>query len=481
MPSVPSVGKSNSFSSPSICPGLVVSTIDFVPIRTPQQVLSFSPLVPSLSFACVYRGCFVQKAPILRYLLLFPPNEMSLPHPRLPARTTTFDYEGWMQARQEHKNHVVCPPPPKPSPPSSTFLANPRWDTDIVTFCSHIARDPHLGRARVTQIQNRKSRRVLSSHEYILLFFSIGQREFVVRVDGSVKSGPFEKEQAPLSVGGTRQRVTVYHVPTPGDGATTTATAPWFEQDGKRGSELVASLTTWSSLGASGVNFVSHHLATAREGSSGQGPSLHDVVGLVETVVLERPASYVTSRSTLLVIYNCFPHDFACSLGEEEELVPASMLEEPAWASLLRWYFPFTAIALVLYFLAVIVVHVWVGRLLASPRGNRVLDAAQRCMRDPTAPECELLNVHDPAWKSALRLMLHLVLDLPFPVGLLHTWLSSLELSMGTLVKRVSTRYLNESFESGEPASEQPDDGLPLVDRPSPAVCSSEPGPSSRV
>ncbi|GAB1520310.1 hypothetical protein RhiTH_003384 [Rhizoctonia solani] len=481
---------------------------------------------------------------------------MSLSHPRLPARTTTFDYEGWMQARQEHKNHVVCPPPPKPSPPCSTFLANPRWDTDIVTFCSHIARDPHLGRARVTQIQNRKSRRMLSSHEYILLFFSIGQREFVVRVDGSVKSGPFEKEQAPLSVGGTRQRVTVYHVPTPGDAATTTATAPWFEQDGKRGSELVASLTTWSSLGASGVNFVSHHLATAREGSRGQGPSLHDVVRLVETVVLERPASffkaassYVTSRSTLLVIYNCFPHDFACSLGEEEELVPASMLEEPAWASLLRWYFPFTAIALVLYVLAVIVVHVWVGRLLASPRGNRVLDAAQRCMRDPTAPECELLNVHDPPWKSALRLMLHLVLDLPFPVGLLHTWLSSLELSMGTLVKRVSTRYLNESFESGEnertvktwlgtfsrpwfnfivgsclgcvaglalflgillghgviaillfilcvmfgvnyllpalddsePASEQPDDGLPLVDRPSPAVCSSEPGPSSRV
>ncbi|KAF8752403.1 hypothetical protein RHS01_07890 [Rhizoctonia solani] len=447
---------------------------------------------------------------------------MSLPHPRLPARTTTFDYEGWMQARQEHKNHVVCPPPPKPSPPSSTFLANPRWDTDIVTFCSHIARDPHLGRARITQIQNRKSRRVLSSHEYILLFFSIGQREFVVRVDGSVKSGPFGKEQAPLSVGGTRQRVTVYHVPTPGDGATTTATAPWFEQDGKRGSELVASLTTWSSLGASGVNFVSHHLATAREGSRGQGPSLHDVVRLVETVVLERPASffkaassYVTSRSTLLVIYNCFPHDFACSLGEEEELVPASMLEEPAWASLLRWYFPFTAIALVLYFLALIVVHVWctspnvasciglaVSRRASSylviipgikhgnTRETGIHEIPQRVLRVGR----ERKNGQDLArylFKTLVQLYRWLVSWLcrwtrlnPYTAALFLGILLGhgvIAILLFILCVMFGVNYLLPALDDSEPASEQPDDGLPLVDRPSPAVCSSEPGPSSRV
>ncbi|CEL54911.1 hypothetical protein RSOLAG1IB_07403 [Rhizoctonia solani AG-1 IB] len=347
-----------------------------------------------------------------------------------------------------------------------------------------------------------------------------------------------------------KQRVTVYHAPSEGDAS------PWLEADGTRGSELVASLITWSSLGASGMGCVSHHLTTARESSSGHGPSLHDVARLVEAIVLESPtslfkaaSSYVTCRSTLLAIHNCFPHDFACSLGEERDLVPASMLEEPAWASLLRWYFPFTAVALVFYILAVIVIHVWVGRLLASPRGNRVLDLAQKCMRDPTAAECELLNVHDPVWRSALRLVLHLVLDLPFPVGLLHTWLSSLELGMGALVKRVSARYLNEMFEpredettvktwfgtfsrpwfnfitgsclgcvaglalflgillghgviaillfvlcivfgvnyllpaldDSEPASEQPDDGLQLVDCPSPIVRSSEPGPSSSV
>ncbi|CAE6337885.1 unnamed protein product [Rhizoctonia solani] len=478
---------------------------------------------------------------------------MTLPHPRLPVRTTTFDHEGWIRAQHEQRNHVACPPPPKPSLPS-TFLANPRWQTDIVTLCRqvlfHIARDPHLGRARVTQIQNRKSHKLPSLNEYILLFFSVGTREFVARVEYPGNYVHAEKDQAPLSGGASKHRVTLYHVPAPGDAT------PWLEEDGTQGSELVASLTTWSSLGASGMSCVSHHLTTAREGSSGQGPSLHDVARLVEVVVLESPtsffkaaSSYVTCRSTLLVIHNCFPHDFACSLGEERELVSASMLEEPAWASLFRWYFPFATVALVIYVLAVVVVHVWVGRLLASPRGNRVLDAAQKCMRDPTASECELLNVDDPVWKSALRLVLHLILDLPFPVGLLHTWLSSLELGMGALVKRVPARYLNETFEpskdgttvktwfgtfsrpwfnfitgsslgcvaglalflgillgqgviaillfvlcimfgvnyllpaldDGEPASEQPDDGLPLVDCPSPIVYSSEPGPSSRV
>ncbi|CAE6487001.1 unnamed protein product [Rhizoctonia solani] len=374
---------------------------------------------------------------------------MSLPHPRMPIRTTTFDHEGWIRAQQSVEQ-VACPPPPKPSPPS-TLLANPRWQTDIVTFCSHIARDPHLGRAQITQIQNRKSHRLPSLNEYLLLFFSVDKRKFVARVDYYSSSTRLAEKEAPLSGVGValKQQVTVYHVPLEGDAT------PWFEDDG---SELVAALTTWSSLGASGMSYVSHHLATARERTGGQaGPKLHDVARLIEAIVLESPAhyfkaasSYVTCRSTLGVIRNCFPHEFACSLGKEHELVPASMLEEPIWASLLRWYFPFVAVGIVLYAIAVMFIHVWVGRLLGSPQGGNVLDLAPKCMRDPTAPECDITGLVDPVWKMALRLVLHLALDLPIPVGVVHTWLASLELEMDQVVKRVTARYLNLPADSSE-------------------------------
>lgn len=76
---------------------------------------------------------------------------MSVPHARVPIRSTTFDHEGWMRAQQQRQKPeleilsegspvvepgafesevvlvgagpntrltVVCPPPPKASPPS---------------------------------------------------------------------------------------------------------------------------------------------------------------------------------------------------------------------------------------------------------------------------------------------------------------------------------------------------------------------------
>ncbi|KDN39791.1 hypothetical protein RSAG8_08583, partial [Rhizoctonia solani AG-8 WAC10335] len=250
---------------------------------------------------------------------------MSLPHPRVPIRTTAFDHEGWIRAQQQ----VACPPPPKHSPPS-LLLAHPRWQTDIVTFCSHIARDPHLGRAQITQIQNRKSHRLPSLNEYLLLFFSVDQRRFVARVDYSTRASTGQKE-APLSGVGlsSKQQVTVYHVPLEGDAT------PWFEDDGMRGSELVAALTTWSSLGASGMGYVSHHLATAQEGTSSQGPGLHDVARLIEAIILESPthyfkaaSSFVTCRSTLEVIHTCFPRD-----GRVRWEKSTSWCRRPCWKS----------------------------------------------------------------------------------------------------------------------------------------------------
>ncbi|KAB5590361.1 Transmembrane protein [Ceratobasidium theobromae] len=486
-------------------------------------------------------------------------STMTLPHPRLPARTTTIDHEGWVRLQQQRQEpaiesslvvgYVACPPPPKLSPPS-VLSAHSSWQTDIVTFGSQTARDPLLRRAHVTEIQNRKSRKLPHLQEYLLVLFSAGQREFVARVDLACRSwfrGDVKRPEVGVPFSGlgqvSRHQVTVYRV----EGGAT----PWFDDDGSRGSELIAALSTWSSLGASGMTLVSHHLSTARETSSG-GPKLSDVCRLIEAVVLESPSHYfktasshITCRSTLLTVHTCFPHDFACSVGEERRLVSVSTLEEPAWSNLLRWYLPFTSVALVAYVIAVIAIHIWVGRMLAS-NGNTQrrmdgLEAAKKCMRDPAAPECLLLEATESVWKNALRLMLHLALDLPFPIGLLHTWLMSIEMQTNKLVKGISARFLNEQWDSsdettvrtwlgtfsrpwfnfvvgsflgcfvglvlflgillghgvivlllfvfcivlwvnymlpsldeGEPTSEQPDDGLPLVDCESPVVRISE-------
>ncbi|KAG8743293.1 hypothetical protein FRC10_012256 [Ceratobasidium sp. 414] len=378
------------------------------------------------------------------------------PQPRAPIRTTTLDYEGWVRAQQERQRselEVVS----EGVIEHGILLGQARWQTDIVTFCSHICHDPLLRRAHVTEIQNRKSGRLPYLQEYLLLFFSAGQRRFAARVDYPTRSsdGPSTKE--PLSgLGlGARQQVTVYH-------ATEDERTPWLEDDGRCGSELVAALTTWADLGAGGTMFVSHHLLTARDGSFGR-PSLQDVCRLVEAVVLEAPtcrfktvSSFVTARSSLLAIQRCFIHEFACQLGEERELVPVSALEEPAWSCLLRWYLPFTSIALVLYAIAVVGIHIWVASILSSNTGkpslaNRVgvLEAAEKCMSNLSAPEC-VLSEDSAVWRNALRLMLHIMLDLPFPVGLLHAWLSAKELQIVGLVRRVSARFLNDGSDVGD-------------------------------
>lgn len=165
----------------------------------------------------------------------------------------------------------------------------------------------------------------------------------------------------------------------------------------------------------------------------------------------------MAARSSLLVVQRCFAHEFACQLGEERDLVPAAALEEPAWSCLLRWYPLFASAALLLYIMAIVALHIWVAYILGSGAskpslGNRVgvLEAAEKCMSNPSAPECQLPEVSATTWHNALRLMLHIVFDLPFPVGLLHTWLSSKELQIVGLVKRVSGRFLNNGSEIGE-------------------------------
>ncbi|KAG8685746.1 hypothetical protein FRC09_014553, partial [Ceratobasidium sp. 395] len=396
---------------------------------------------------------------------------MSHPQFRAAIRTMTFDHEGWIRAQQERQRselemsgegvfeHVVCPPPPKVSPPSA-LLEQAHRQTDIVTFCSHIRQDPLLRRAYVTEIQNRKSKRLPYLQEYLLLFFTAGQRRFIARIDYPTRSSDSSSAKEPLSGGlslGTRQQVTVYRA------TEDEMAAPWIEGDGSRGSELVAALTTWADLGEGGMTFVSHHLSTARDASSGR-PSLQDVCRLIEGIVLEAPASssktvsgFMTARSSLLAIQRCFAHEFACQLGEERELVSGSALEEPAWSCLLRWYLPFASIALLLYTFAVVGVHVWVAYILSSGAskpslGNRVgvLEAAEKCMSNPSAPECALMESSTAVWGSALRLMLHLVLDLPFPVGLLHTWLSWKELQIVALVRKISGRFLNDGSDVGD-------------------------------
>jgi hypothetical protein len=70
-------------------------------------------------------------------------------------------------------------------------------------------------------------------------------------------------------------------------------------------------------------------------------------------------------------------------------------------------------------------------------------------MLDPTAPECALPEGSAVVWHNALRLMLHVMLDLPFPVGLVHTWLMSTEMQMAGLARRISGRFLGDGSDIG--------------------------------
>lgn len=165
----------------------------------------------------------------------------------------------------------------------------------FLTFlCSHARIDSVLGRARITHIQARKSRRPPFLHEYLLVFFTAAQgQRFVVRVDRLGKIGSSSggllgwcAGQRGVAANTAIQQVGVFHRQ---DTSTDldTLDGPWFAYDGRWGSYPVATLVTWENArDANGQ--VSHHVQTAST-QSGPSPRLSDVSRLLEAILLEMP------------------------------------------------------------------------------------------------------------------------------------------------------------------------------------------------
>lgn len=323
------------------------------------------------------------------------------------------------------------------SPHKSFFLANPTWRTDMVTFCSYARVDSVLGDARITHIQARKSYRLPFLHEYLLVFFvTASKQRFVMRIDrlgklGSKGSGG-PKAQQGITARTAVQEVRVYHVQDSQTGVNSVG-APWLEMDGWWGSRPVATLATWEALNEGG-EYVSHHIQTAAL-SSTQSPRLKDVSRLLEAILLEMPDynlttanCYMMTRSSLLLLQRCHPSAFACYLGEmSDELTPASVLAEPVWAGLMRWYLPFIGLFFLVYFSLLMTFY----NALAPSRGCW---SARSFLADATC------NSH--RWIRALGHAVHSVLNVPVPVGAMHVYMTSLEVEMNKLVVNISTQFL---------------------------------------
>lgn len=113
------------------------------------------------------------------------------------------------------------------------------------------------------------------------------------------------------------------------------------------------------------------------------------------------------------------------------ELVSGSDLAEPVWAGLLKWYLPYVIFFVLAYVPPVVIFHVVIARLMDC-HGLQL----QMCDQYPAnALPRELL---------AMRMALHSIVDVPLPVGLLHSYMTALEGRMNDLVVRLSIQFLGD-------------------------------------
>ncbi|KAL5641685.1 hypothetical protein ACGC1H_001979 [Rhizoctonia solani] len=367
---------------------------------------------------------------------------------RTPTRTTTTIYEEVELGIYLHPGSARVPTPTGRSTPDlerrresigsitskvsdpgrGFFFDHSVWRTDIITFCSHARAYPSLGNARITHIQARKSRRLPFMHEYLLVFSTSpnGQR-FVMRIDRLGKAG-FGSSGEPMGpttgVGTAIQEVGVYHIQDAQQGIDSTSNVPWLAMDGVWGSHPIVTLVAWDML-KEDSNHVSHHVQS-RSGMA-EPPLLRDVSGILEGILLEMPNYHLTTancylmtRSSLILLHRCCPAAFACYLGSPSgELISPSLLAEPVWAGLLRWYLPFVVTFFMIYFPLLILLH-------------RFLYMSFDCFITCTTGN-KLLRAVDYA--------LHSVLDVPLPIGLIHSYMTSLEVQVNRLVVNISTQF----------------------------------------
>ncbi|QRV75830.1 transmembrane protein [Ceratobasidium sp. AG-Ba] len=296
--------------------------------------------------------------------------------------------------------------------PKSLFLTSSEWRTDIITFCSHAIAGSVLGDAQITHVQARKSRRPPFFHEYILIFFTTAnEQRFVARIDrlgkigsgsGSILPGWCRRKKQPASNTAVQQ-VALYQLQDSQVGIDS-SDGPWYAYDGGWGSYPIATLVSWSDMSTI-TQQVSHHVQTSAT-RNGPVPRLANVSRLLEAIMLEMPTYHLTTtncyfmtRSSLLLLQQCFPDSFACFLGSTSgKLISSANLAEPVWAGLVHC-----------------ALHVCQHRRV--PEGMAV-----------SAPAGQHL-----AW--------HGFTDVPLPVGILHTWMTALELRMNDLVARLFKEY----------------------------------------
>jgi hypothetical protein len=134
------------------------------------------------------------------------------------------------------------------------------------------------------------------------------------------------------------------------------------------------------------------------------------------------------TRSSLLLLQRCFPTSFSCYMGSiSDQLIDASQLAEPIWAGLIRWYIPFAIIICLIYFPLLTTGHVFLDELFDCGiwcTGNINLEETQ--------PRLVIYR--------ALRLASH-GMDVPLPLGILHAWMTALEVRMNELVMKLSNQY----------------------------------------
>ncbi|CAE6478098.1 unnamed protein product [Rhizoctonia solani] len=375
---------------------------------------------------------------------------------RTPTRSTTSVYEEVELGLYLHPVTAGTPTPTDKDTPGSRrgslgsitskvtdpgkdfFLSNSIWRTDIITFCSHVRAHSSLRNARITHVQARKSRRLPFMHEYLLVFFtSPTDQRFVIRIDRLGKAlGSTGEPTGPTTGAGTAiQEVGLYHVQDSQHSIDSTSGVPWLAMDGMWGSHPVVTLVAWDMLNETQKQ-VSHHTQSAKFGSS-QRPRLRDVSGILEGILVEMPNYHLTTancylmtRSSLILLHRCCPTAFACYLGPpSSELISASLLAEPVWAGLLRWYLPFMVVFFMVYYPLLVLLHQYMAMNL---------DCAVTCNR--------LLR--------SVMYALHSILDVPLPIGIIHCYMTSLELQINRLVVDISTQFFRIRSAPTEPMPE---------------------------
>ncbi|KAF8707453.1 hypothetical protein RHS03_04425, partial [Rhizoctonia solani] len=311
------------------------------------------------------------------------------------------------------------------------FFVHSIWRTDIITFCSHVRADPSLSNARITHVQARKSRRLPFMHEYLLIFFtSANSQRFVMRIDrlGKVSLGSTSGNSelaTDAGAGNAIQEVGIYHLQDSQHGIETTSNAPWLAMDGAWGSHPLVTLVAWDKLSQDNKQ-ASHHVQTAVFGMI-EYPRLKDVSGLLEGILLEMPNYHLTTancylmtRSSLILLHRCYPAAFACYLGPPSgEMISPSLLAEPVWAGLLRWYLPFVVVFFFAYIPLVILLH---GFLWTSLMCLGSCDQGSRAL-------------------TAVAYAVHSIVDVPLPIGIIHSYMTSLEVQINRLVVNISTQF----------------------------------------